>query len=183
MSEQSKKGLVKKKITVTRNGKTYERNQWVKETKDDKSEKKPVPKKLEPKKSKEIPKDKGSFNIGDSINFMGKNLKIEKISESEKTIKLSNGKIYTFAAIKKGSQKIKKSETIDSIFRNRKLEINKSELSKAINVNTESGESGYTFTPQVYDKKIEDKVVTESSIWIKKIQKDLEKELKVMYGD
>ncbi len=65
-----------------------------------------------------------------------------------------------------------------------KVKINKSELSKVVNVGAESGEPGFAFIPQVYDnKKPEDKSVDESSTWMKKVQKDLEKELKQFYGD
>ena len=65
----------------------------------------------------------------------------------------------------------------DFTFFDSKVSISKSELSKAI------GNPEFVFTSQKYDKKVEDKVVTESSIWIKKIQEELEKELKQMYGD
>lgn len=67
---------------------------------------------------------------------------------------------------------------------NETISINKSELSKAVNVGAESGESGYTFVPQSYDKKdkkYEDSVVTDITTWVKESQKTLEAELKRFY--
>ena len=90
MVERSKTGLVKKKITVKKNGKTYERYQWVKAGEDEPAERKD--------KKVELTK-KGSYAIGEFIDFMGNNLHIVKFSESQKTIKLSDGNVYTFAAV------------------------------------------------------------------------------------
>jgi hypothetical protein len=95
MPEKSKKGLILKEVEVKRGGKTFKRKQWVRASEDE-----PEPK----KGKKEIPKSKGLFNIGDKISFMGNNLVIMKVSESEKTIKLSDGKVYTFGAIEKFSK-------------------------------------------------------------------------------
>lgn len=93
MTERSHKGLVQREIEVTRKGKKFKQLRWVKAGKDEPKEK--------PSK-KDEPKSKGLFNVGDEINFLGKDLKIEKVSEKEQTIKI-NGKVYTFDAIKKGS--------------------------------------------------------------------------------
>ena len=94
MPERSKKGLTLKEVEVKRGGKTFKRKQWVKS-----GEGEPVPKKGKFE-------SKATFSIGDSIKFMGKDLKIENISESQKTIKLSNGNVYTEGAIKKFGKKI-----------------------------------------------------------------------------
>lgn len=72
----------------------------------------------------------------------------------------------------------------DFIFFGEKIKINKSELSKAVNLGAESGEAGFTFAPPSYDKKnkkYEDKVVTDITSWVKESQKTLEAELKRFY--
>ena len=95
MTEKSHKGLVQREITVRRGGKTFKQMRWVKPGEDEPA----------PKKGKKIDsKEKGSFNIGEAISFMGNNLRIMKVSESEKTVKLSDGKVYTFEAINKGKK-------------------------------------------------------------------------------
>lgn len=132
MTERSKKGLVKKKITVKKDGKTYERYQWVKATEDNKAE---------PKGKKEKLTSKGSFNVGEVINFLGKDLKIEKISESQETIKLSNGKVYTFDAINNSKTKDKTKIKI------KKEKINTDDLTK----NMELYKSGIKFHPEGKD--------------------------------
>ena len=100
MTERSHKGLVLRDVKVTRGGKTFTQKRWVKAGNDEPEEKKP---------SKKEVKGKESFKIGSKLSLMGKDLTIEKVSESEKTVKLSDGKVYTFDAIDKGS-KIKKPE-------------------------------------------------------------------------
>lgn len=199
-------GLVKKKVIVKKDGKTFERYQWVKAGEDEPKE----------KPSKKEIKGKGSFKIDSKINFLGKDLTIEKVSESEKTVKLSDGKVYTFGAIDKGNKikkvekkvkkssikdlkinkKIKKIEQISqfgedgfvfkSQFNNEKISINKLELSKAVNVGIQSGESGYAFTPKSYDKenrKFEGDVVNDLDEWIRDREKNLRDELKSFYGE
>ena len=67
-----------------------------------------------------------------------------------------------------------------------KVSINKSELSKAVNVSAQSGESGYALIPRSYDKvnrEFEDGVVDEMNNWIKDREKNLRSELKDFYGD
>ena len=69
---------------------------------------------------------------------MGKDLTIEKVSESEKTVKLSDGKIYTFEAIDKGSKKkeIKKPEDKKSSIKDIKSVKPKSKKLKRISINS-----------------------------------------------
>ena len=67
-----------------------------------------------------------------------------------------------------------------------KVLINKSELSKAVNVSAQSGESGYALIPRSYDKEnreFEDGVVDEMNEWIKDREKNLRSELKDFYED
>jgi len=131
MVERSKTGLVKKKITVKKNGKTYERYQWVKAGEDEPAEKKG--KKVEPTK-------KGSFNIGDTVFYGGKNREIIKVSESQKTVKLNNNQVYTFEAINKiNSMKKpdpKKEIKIKDLKPTSKKEINTKDLSKQMTTYT-----------------------------------------------
>ena len=91
MVERSHKGLVLKEIKVKRGGKTFTQKRWVKVGKDD-----PAPK----EGKKEVIESKGKFNIGDIIRYRGENFEVEKISESEQTVKIS-GIIYTFDAANK----------------------------------------------------------------------------------
>lgn len=95
---KSHKGLVLKEVEVKRGGKTFTQRRWVKAGEDNEIEK--------PSKKEEV-KGKKLFKVGSKLSFMDKNLTVEKVSESEKTVKLSDGKIYTFDAINKGS-KVKK---------------------------------------------------------------------------
>ena len=65
-----------------------------------------------------------------------------------------------------------------------KVSINKSELSKAVNVSAQSGESGYALIPRSYDKvnrEFEDETVNSMKLWLKDAQKNLEDEIKKFY--
>ena len=67
-----------------------------------------------------------------------------------------------------------------------KISINKLELSKAVNISTQSGEAGYAFVPRSYDKenrKDEDKLVDDMNKWIRDREKNLKGELKQFYED
>jgi hypothetical protein len=68
-----------------------------------------------------------------------------------------------------------------------KISINKLELTKAINVSTQSDEIGYAMIPKSYDKKKrlkdEDDTVKEMESWLKNQQDRLEAELKKMYPE
>lgn len=67
-----------------------------------------------------------------------------------------------------------------------KISINKLELSKAVNVNSSSGETGYALIPRSYDKenrKFEDDVVNDLDEWIRNREKNLKDELKSFYGE
>ena len=98
MPEKSHQGLVLRDVKVTRGGKTFTQKRWVKAGEDEPAPKKG--KKIEDDKSKE------SYKIGEQFNFLGKDLTIEKVSESQKTVKLSNRKVYTFEAIEFGKRGI-----------------------------------------------------------------------------
>lgn len=67
-----------------------------------------------------------------------------------------------------------------------KVSISKSELSKAVSVGAESGESGYAFIPTVWDakkkKKEKDKTVKEMTDLLEEQKKKLEAELTKLYG-
>ena len=132
MPEKSHKGLVLRDVTVKRGGKSFTQKRWVKAGED---EPKPKKGKKEPE-----PKPKGSYNVDEAIKFMGKNLKIEKVSESEKTVKLSDGKVYTFDAIEKGKQGISEKPKEKTI---KEAKINVSDLTKRMNLY----ESGIKFHP------------------------------------
>ena len=64
-----------------------------------------------------------------------------------------------------------------------KISINKSELIKSVNVESESGEPGYLLSPISYDSKVkdEDKTVKDMQKWLEEQQKKIEKELKRVY--
>jgi hypothetical protein len=99
MVEQSKKGLVLRNVEVKRGGKTFTQKRWVKVREDELGGKK-TPK-------KEDIEDKETYKIGEKLNFLGdKYIEIKKVSESEKTVKLSNGFVYTFEAIEAGKRGI-----------------------------------------------------------------------------
>lgn len=156
MIEKSHKNLVQREITVKRGEKSFKQMRWVKSEND----------KLESKKES---KSKGSFNIGDSIVFKNKNLKIEKVSESQKTAKLSNGKIYTFDAINKiksiktSISKSKKETKVKDLKPTAKKEIKVKKLKlipkksdKKINksiINPKFNEDGFVFKSK-FNKKI-----------------------------
>ena len=132
---KSHKGLVLKEIEVKRGGKVFKQKRWIKADKDEPKEK--------PSK-KEAPKGKESFKVGSKLSLMGKDLTIEKVSESEKTIKLSDGKVYTFDAIDKGS-KIKKDK--ESKIKIKPKKIDTKNLSKQM----ELYKSGIKFHPEGND--------------------------------
>jgi hypothetical protein len=71
----------------------------------------------------------------------------------------------------------------DFKFLNKKISINKLELSKVMNVSIKSGKPGYTFIPQPYkeDREFEDEVVNDINEWIKNAQQSLESEIKELY--
>ena len=74
----------------------------------------------------------------------------------------------------------------DFIFFSEKISINKSELSKAVNVGGQSGESGYTLVPISHNKEnreFEDNVADEMNQWIKYHEKNLKAELEQFYTD
>ena len=93
----SHKGLVLKDVEVKRNGKIFTQKRWVKPGEDESVPKKD--KKIEPEKL-------GSFSVGDNISILGKRMKIEKVSESQETIKMDNGEVYTLIAVQKYGKKI-----------------------------------------------------------------------------
>jgi hypothetical protein len=68
-----------------------------------------------------------------------------------------------------------------------KISINKSELLKAVNINTQSGEAGYALIPRSYDKekrqKDEDDTIKDMQKWLEDQQDRLEDELKKMYPE
>lgn len=69
---------------------------------------------------------------------------------------------------------------------NLKVKIDKFELSKAVNVGSQSGEAGYALIPRSYDKenrKFEDGVVSNLDDWIRDREKNLKIELKRFYED
>ena len=110
-TEKSHRGLVLRDVEVTRKGKKFTQKRWVKPGEDE-----PAPKKgkkiedePESKKDKKIEDDKSkeSYKIGEQFNFLGnKYAKVEKVSESQKTVKLSDGLVYTFEAIEAGKKGI-----------------------------------------------------------------------------
>jgi len=73
----------------------------------------------------------------------------------------------------------------DFIFLNEKakVEINKSELIKAISMSTKSDDSKFLLSPISYDSKVkdEDKTVKELQKWLDDQRKEIESELKTIY--
>ena len=104
MVEQSHKGLIQREVTVKRGGKSFKQMRWVKGSEDE-----PEPKKSKKEDVKGGGK-LGSFIIGQELSMLGNAVTIEKISEKEKTIKMSNGKVYTLSAVKKYSKPLAESK-------------------------------------------------------------------------
>ena len=67
-----------------------------------------------------------------------------------------------------------------------KVFIKKSELSKAVNVGSQSDESEYVLTSRSHDEKknreFEDKTAKEMDDWLEEQKKELTKELTKIYG-
>jgi hypothetical protein len=102
MVKQNKSGLVQREVTVKRGGKSFKQLRWIRPGDDE-----PEERKGKKEEVKGDSKGKGSYKIGEQFNFLGdKYMKVEKVNESERTVKLSNGLVYTFEAIEAGKKGI-----------------------------------------------------------------------------